>query len=82
MLYIMTANGWQLWLPTCVPCSNSNDLQGVYRGERLAVVQSKLQPRIDAFCRALGNFHPVNHAHEFRGDHYIEPLFGAYGEKL
>lgn len=82
MLYIMTSNGWKPWLPTCVPCSNSNNLQGVYRGEALSVVQEKLKPRIDRFLTALDNFHPVNHGHEFRGDHFIEPLFGAYGEKL
>jgi len=41
-----------------------------------------MRTRAERFCRALHEFHPVHNAGEFRGDHLVEPLFGAFGEKL
>lgn len=81
-LYIKTEDGWKpLWI-SFAPCSNSNDLQGVYRPEPVEVVQQKLQPRIARFLAANGLGSMLEKQQYFRGDHFIEPLFGAFGEKI
>lgn len=82
MLYIMTARGWQLWVPSCIPCPNSNDLKGVFTSTPLKEVQRKMSDRTDRFCSELDNFHPVTNAGAFRGHEFVEPLVGAFGEKL
>ena len=82
MLYIMTSEGWKPWLPTCVPCSNSNDLQGVYRDVPINEVERDLDIRIDRFLFANGIGSMVEKQQYFRGNHFIVPLHGAFSEKL
>lgn len=82
MLFIKTADGWKPWLPTCVPCPNSNDLQGVFQSEPIEKVQQELEPRISRFVFANGVGNMIEKQQYFRGDAFIVPLYGAYGEKL
>lgn len=81
-LYIKTEKGWRPLVISFAPCSNSNDLQGVYRPEPIEKVRVQLRSRMERFLTAnnLGNM--LDKQHYFRGDHFIEPLFGAFGEKL
>ena len=82
MLYIKTARGWKLWIPSCIPCSNSNDLKGVFTATPIKQVQREMSERADRFCSELSNYHPVHNGGAFRGHHFVEHLEGAFGEKL
>ncbi len=75
-MYIMTEDGWRL-IETY--CDNSNDLRGVFRVTTVEKVQKELDPRIDRFLDA-NDGQAINRA--FRGTHFVEPLFGAFGERL
>ena len=78
-MWIKTVDGWRE-LP--LVCPNSNTLEGVYRPTNPDILGYVMRTRAERFCRALHEFHPVHNAGEFRGDHLVEPLFGAFGEKL
>jgi hypothetical protein len=81
MCLIMTAEGWQQ-LGNGKICSNHNRLEGVYRPPNITLVLAELAARADRFnaANSIGNL--VEKAHHFRGDHFLEPIFGAFGEKL
>lgn len=82
MIMIHVGNGeYRPWLPACVPCSNSNDLQGVYRPAHISEARRQIAERLERFlaANALGSMDKQAH---FRGDNYIEPIYGAFGEKL
>jgi len=79
---IKTAAGWRPFLALNVPCPNSNDLQGVYRPEPIEVVQKKYESRLTRFLAANGIQNRMEKMHYFRGDSFIEPIHGAFGEKL
>jgi len=80
-LYIKTADGWKPLVISFAPCSNSNDLQGVYRPEPIEAVRAQYASRLTRFIRANGLSMMEKQAH-FRGHSFIEPIYGAFGEKL
>lgn len=80
-LYIKTEHGWRPLAISFAPCSNSNDLQGVYRPEDIEAVRARMPSRIERFCRANGLSMMDKQAY-FRGHSFIEPIYGAFGEKL
>lgn len=82
MYYIMTDRGWQPWVASYKVCDNHNKLEGVYRPEPLEEVRKKLKPRLERFLAANGIQNRMEKEHFFRGDSFIEPIFGAFGEKL
>lgn len=81
MYYIKTENGWAPWLASHKVCDNHNKLEGVYRPEDIEVVRAKLKPRIERFLAANG-LSMMAKQEFFRGHSFIEPLYGAFGEKL
>ena len=82
MLYIMTERGWQPWLPSYRVCDNHNKLEGVYRPDNRDELPVKMKGRIARFLEANGIGNMLEKQHHFRGDHFNEPIYGAYGEKL
>lgn len=82
MLYIMTAEGWKPWVASCIPCPNSNKLEGVFRPEPIEQFRKKYASRLERFleANAIGNL--LDKQHYFNGDSFIEPMYGAFGEKL
>lgn len=85
MSYLMTATGW-VNLGECRACSNSNNLEGVYRPEPIEKVQMELGARIRRFNEANGIQNMMLKQHHFSGhsflDHGHPPLRGAFGELL
>lgn len=77
-MHIMTINGWR---PLHVPCTNTNQLEGVYRPEVIDEVRKKMPSRLERFLEANAKSIMEKQQH-FRGHHFIEPLYGAFGEKL
>ena len=82
-LFIKTEQGWRpLWI-SHAPCSNSNDLQGVYRPEDIEVVKVKVRSRLERFFAANACGSMLEKQHYFRGNDFIDtPIYGAFGEKL
>lgn len=85
-LFIMTEKGWRpLWI-SHAPCSNSNDLQGVYRPEDIEVVKPRMRSRVQRFLEANGIGNMLEKQHYFRSDEFSDngyaPMKGAFGEKL
>lgn len=78
-IWIMTALGWREFHKEC---PNSNKIEGAYRPGNPEIGALVMAGRTERFCHALADFHPVHNASQFRGDHFIEPLYGAFGEKL
>lgn len=76
MIEIKTAQGWR---PLFAVCSNSNQLEGVFRATPLSEAQATNSLRADRFCVALDT---DQYGPSFRGSHLAEALYGAYGEKL
>lgn len=81
MCLIMTAEGWQQ-LGNGKVCSNHNKLEGVYRPEPIETVLQQLEGRRQRFLAANGIQNMMDKQHYFSGDHFNEPLVGAFGEKL
>jgi hypothetical protein len=77
-VWIKTRQGWRPFSKACV---NSNDLQGVYSPVTLEQAQMSNSLRADRFLVANGLGTMDKQAY-FRGDHFIEPIYGAFGEKL
>ena len=80
--YIKTAEGWRE-IPK--ECPNSNQLEGVYRPMPQDMMHFLLQQRCDRFCAALSSEAPgstCGDPTQFRATEFIEPIFGAFGEKL
>jgi len=75
-VWIKTERGWR---PFSKACCNSNDLQGVYTNTPIEQAQAENALRADRFAYCLDK---DQFGQSFRGDHFIEPLYGAYGEKL
>ena len=82
MFYIKTAEGWKPWAASYKVCDNHNDLQGVFTNTSVKQVQSEMSVRSDRFLDANSIQSMIEKQRYFRGDHFIEPLFGAFGEKL
>lgn len=78
-LWIMTDRGWRPWHASNIPCSNSNDLQGVFKNVPVEKAQADNAARADRFIRALDD---DQYGPGFRGKEFAEPIFGAFGEKL
>ena len=78
MTYVIkTDRGWMPFHALNAPCSNSNDLKGVYRPENIEKVRAALSSRADRFAFVLED--------EQTGDRcgiFVEPIYGAFGEKL
>jgi len=81
-LYIKTADGWKVWLAAYKVCDNHNKLEGVYRNPQIEDVQQELDVRIDLFLAANGVQSMAEKQSHFRGNSFILPLHGAFGEKL
>lgn len=75
-MHIMTAVGWRPLTPRCV---NHNKLEGVFRPVPLEQAQAENSARADRFAVALAN---DQYGRSFRGDHFAEPISGAFGDKL
>jgi hypothetical protein len=78
-MWIKTADGWREFP---LVCPNSNKLEGVYRPTSPKILAFVMDVRVERFCAALHAYHPVHNAGDFRGDHFVEPLTGAFVEKL
>lgn len=78
-VWIKTAQGWR---PFAKACENSNDLQGVYMPTPIEEARAWNSERADRFnvANSIGN--KMEKMHHFRGDHFPEPLYGAFGETL
>lgn len=76
-MHIKTEDGWQ---PLQVVCSNHNKLEGVYRPTPLDRILLELTGRRDRWSAAM-QFEDTRR-NQFSGDHFNEPLFGAFGEEL
>jgi hypothetical protein len=81
-LYIKTEQGWRPLVISFAPCSNSNDLQGVFRPENRDDLPRKMEGRIARFLKANAIGNMMEKQHFFRGDSFDEPIYGAFGEKL
>lgn len=81
-LYIKTEQGWRPLIISFAPCPNSNDLKGVYRPDNRDDLPKQLEGRLARFLRANNIGNMLDKQHHFRGDHFNEPIFGAFGEKL
>jgi hypothetical protein len=81
MYMIMTDRGWRPFhaLNERV-CVNSNDLQGVYRPATLEQAIASNATRADRWIEAMQ--HKATRMSQFSGDHFMEPIKGAFGEKL
>ena len=80
MYMIMTDRGWRPFHELNKPCPNSNDLKGVYRPGDITVNRGLLAKRFERWAADLQ--YEETRRNKFSGDHYNEPLFGAFGEKL
>jgi len=70
------------WRPFAKVCSNSNDLHGVYMPQTTEAVRQEIADRLPRFLAANAIGNRIDKEHFFRGDSFIEPIFGAFGEKL
>jgi len=77
MYMIMTDRGWRPFHALNKACPNSNDLKGVYRPENVERVRAAMSSRADRFAFVLDNEQTGSRCGEF-----VEPMFGAFGEKL
>lgn len=77
---IMTDRGWRPFHELNKPCPNSNELQGVHRSEGVEKTRGLLARRFERW-KADMEFEETRR-NKFSGDHYNEPLFGAFGERL
>lgn len=84
-MHIMTARGWK---PLNRPCSNQNDLQGVFVNQSLEDARKETDARASRWQKCMTKYNEG----EYGGDHGWEemwrdmrlsdPIHGAYGEKL
>lgn len=77
-VWIMTERGWR---PFAKACENSNNLEGVYHPQTIEAARAWNSSRADRFLTANA-LSSMDKQQFFRGDHFIEPLYGAFGEKL
>lgn len=80
MCLIMTEEGWQQ-LGNGKVCSNHNKLEGVYRPQPIGLVLQQLESRRLRFLAANEKSILEKQQH-FSGHNFLEPLYGAFGEKL
>lgn len=81
-LWIMTARGWRPWHASNLPCSNSNDLQGVFRPQTKEEAEAEVAKRIPRFLEANNIQNMQLKQAFFSGNSFIEPIFGPFGERL
>jgi len=62
-------------IPGCTPAPR----EGIYRPEPIEKVRAELAARAERFIHALDT---DQYGSSFRGNEFIEPLFGPYGNKL
>jgi hypothetical protein len=63
-------------------CSNHNDVEGCYTPEDIEAVHVEMSARADRFNTANCIQNMMEKMHHFRGDHFPEPIYGAFGEEL
>lgn len=89
MYWIMTEDGWKLWLPSYKVCENHNKLEGVFRDQSLQDAQKETAAHADHYVDVINKY--LNG--EFKGsgaERWNEAksriaqfkLYGAFGEKL